>query len=211
MSDELQHYGILGMKWGVRRYQNYDGSYTQAGMKRYDKSMENYEQKKAALKQARSDYKAGKATKLDVAKAKGELKAHERQLKADYNQLKRDKMGDKGKLLYTEGKRVRYNNEYKNIREMAIAGSAVCTGLMASYGMWTTTKGLAVFTGGLGIAHAVLSLKEMRENKLIGAYYAHTRNPNQLEAKVGKPQITYSGQESEDAVWANMGKQRRRR
>lgn len=26
--DELQHHGIPGMHWGVRRYQNYDGSYT---------------------------------------------------------------------------------------------------------------------------------------------------------------------------------------
>lgn len=31
----LAHYGILGMKWGVRRYQNADGSLTSAGKERY--------------------------------------------------------------------------------------------------------------------------------------------------------------------------------
>lgn len=34
--NELQHFGIKGMKWGVRRYQNKDGSLTEAGKKRYD-------------------------------------------------------------------------------------------------------------------------------------------------------------------------------
>lgn len=35
MPMELYHYGIKGQKWGVRRYQFADGSYTPAGKKRY--------------------------------------------------------------------------------------------------------------------------------------------------------------------------------
>lgn len=34
--NELTHWGIKGQKWGVRRYQNKDGSLTPAGRKRYD-------------------------------------------------------------------------------------------------------------------------------------------------------------------------------
>ena len=36
-SDELQHWGIKGMKWGVRRFENPDGTLTEAGKKRYNK------------------------------------------------------------------------------------------------------------------------------------------------------------------------------
>ena len=35
--NELRHWGVKGMKWGVRRYQNKDGSLTPAGDKRYAK------------------------------------------------------------------------------------------------------------------------------------------------------------------------------
>lgn len=33
-TDELYHHGIKGMKWGIRRFQNSDGSYTDAGKRR---------------------------------------------------------------------------------------------------------------------------------------------------------------------------------
>ena len=40
--NELAHYGILGQKWGIRRFQNPDGTLTEAGKKRYG-TVENLE------------------------------------------------------------------------------------------------------------------------------------------------------------------------
>lgn len=37
MSNYIMHWGIPGMKWGVRRYRNEDGSLTDAGKRRYSK------------------------------------------------------------------------------------------------------------------------------------------------------------------------------
>lgn len=68
---ELCHWGIKGMKWGVRRYQNPDGTLTAAGRKRLAKN-ESYRNKLAG----KADKKAQRHT--DQAK---EAKANIRDLK----------------------------------------------------------------------------------------------------------------------------------
>lgn len=42
-SDELYHHGIKGQRWGIRRYQNKDGTLTPAGKKRAAKLESEYE------------------------------------------------------------------------------------------------------------------------------------------------------------------------
>ena len=54
--DELYHYGVKGQKWGVRRYQNKDGSLTNSGKSKYSTmydAKEAYEQAKQKTSKAK--------------------------------------------------------------------------------------------------------------------------------------------------------------
>lgn len=53
--DELMHYGVLGMKWGVRRYQNKDGSLTPVG-KKVSNDSKMYKHKYEKASNAIKDY-----------------------------------------------------------------------------------------------------------------------------------------------------------
>lgn len=76
---ELYHHGILGMRWGRRRYQNKDGSLTKAGRKRYDAENEKLKEREKTIKNKESVNK--KISKLDDKKA--ELDAREAALKGN--------------------------------------------------------------------------------------------------------------------------------
>lgn len=67
-SEDLMHSGIKGMKWGIRRFQNRDGSLTPAGKKRYSKEL-------AKVREAEKVLKNKQATKAKIEKLNARKKA----------------------------------------------------------------------------------------------------------------------------------------
>ncbi len=79
MENTLQHYGILGQKWGVRRYQNPDGTLTQAGRNRQKKKDTKWATKNI-------DIITSNATK----KVSKELKSYQKELLSQEGAVNKD-------------------------------------------------------------------------------------------------------------------------
>lgn len=71
---ELRHAGVKGMKWGIRRYQNKDGSLTPAGKKRYSEDSFRVKQiRKKKVRQMSNQELKDANNRLQLERTYGEL------------------------------------------------------------------------------------------------------------------------------------------
>lgn len=135
--NELYHWGIKGQKWGIRRYQNSDGSLTAAGRKRYtnsdgtlNKRGEKYYAKESArLTAERKALTAQKRTTAQLAELDSKRKANE-ELKNKINPKKAEEVKKKTVKDMTDDElnaainRARMEDTYKQLRPEPISKEA---------------------------------------------------------------------------------------
>lgn len=182
----LQHHGIKGQRWGVRRYRNYDGSYTKAGLKRYSQSLEKYEKADSRYKKAKNDYKINKKSgentdgyKTELVNARMDRKNKKNRLDKDYKHLKQDKLADQGKDIYSKGITITGNNATQKIMTkigtMSLSAAAF-NNKTQIIGRRGATEALAAIGGITLTASAGIGIRNNYRNKRLRAYYSHTSN-----------------------------------
>lgn len=89
MEDELYHFGVKGMKWGVRRYQNEDGSLTSLGKKR-DKMLSD--RKTAKKHSTTSNMVKAEYSRREFEDAKTRLKLENQKKKSKRQQVRQSSL-----------------------------------------------------------------------------------------------------------------------
>lgn len=164
----LMHFGVKGMKWGVRRYRNYDGSLTQAGVKRYNAAEKNYDEKHSKYKDLKQRYKSGEIDRATLKKAKKDLKASEKNLRKHYKHLKQDKLADQGKELYSRGYTI---SGMANARQAAVTGAYLVSLYVRHCGDIKLSNRMLGATATIDLATRFVSANR---NRKLRAYYAHS-------------------------------------
>lgn len=110
---ELYHHGVLGQKWGVRRYQNKDGSLTPAGRKHVNN---NEVTKKEISETTKRKIVKGAVAVTTVAAAAVYVKSHPEQISKITSMIKNTSVKDVSSKAVDNGKK--YVKEYlKNAKD----------------------------------------------------------------------------------------------
>lgn len=96
-STQLKHHGVVGQKWGVRRYQNKDGSLTAAGKKRAGKADGKTEKKPAAKPAAKPVTKQRRKSVKDMSDAELRREIDRLSMEKRYSELKASTASPGGK------------------------------------------------------------------------------------------------------------------
>lgn len=180
MENELYHHGILGQKWGVRRFQNPDGSLTSAGKKRYDTgSVKENRHDRAARASNRDADDLEKHGYKDEAAAVRQVAARQ-QAKADAvrakQQAKKDAVIGKGRRLYRSGETIERSQGKAAAAALAInVGAIAAQRALYKYGNRSSlsmAKASVAITAGAVAANAIIAAKASSDQKAMREYWA---------------------------------------
>lgn len=140
VSDSIQHYGIMGMKWGQRRFQNKNGGLTAAGKKRYkytSMSTKRYAKKVAKNKEKAAEHRRY-AEDYNPKGYIGKSKYTDRQKARDQKKMNKEleiakKYESKAQRMQTRQRRsAEFDAKMQNYADRVSTGKAVVNTLLAS-------------------------------------------------------------------------------
>lgn len=176
----IQHHGIKGMKWGIRRYERKGGSYTLTGVKHFRGFEKDYDSADAKYKSANQAYKDGTGSKGTMQEAKVARKVAKQNLNRAYDQVKRDYRADKGKNRYQSGQTI--TGRGKSVAAILSGASLVAYGAkIAADNRYISTKTMKQVMAGTAVATSAALVKQTINtigDRQLRAYYSHSRPKN---------------------------------